>query len=124
MSRVIAGVGCRRDCSANDIAAAVRLACDTAGRTAGTLAAPAFKCREPGLRQAAAGLGLSLFLVEADALEAAQPRCPTVSEAARRATGIGSVAEGCALAAAGIDGRLILPRVSHGGATCALAESA
>ena len=124
MSRVIAGIGCRRDCSAADIAAVVRLACGTAGRSVDALAAPAFKSREPGLRQAAATLGLSLLPVETDALQAVQPRCPTVSEAARRATGIASVAEGCALAVAGLGSRLILPRVSHGGATCALAESA
>jgi cobalt-precorrin 5A hydrolase len=74
--------------------------------------------------EAAARLGLSLVMIGADALAAAQPRCPTRSEAAARAVGVGSVAEGCALAASGAGGRLLLPRVAHGGATCALAEPA
>jgi cobalt-precorrin 5A hydrolase len=121
---VIAGIGCRRNCSADDIAAAVRLACEAANRKVGTIAAPAFKSGEPGLRAAAASLGLPVLLVGREALEAAQPRCATVSRTAVGAVGLGSVAEGCALAAAGADSRLVLARVSHGGATCALAEAA
>jgi cobalt-precorrin 5A hydrolase len=121
---VIAGIGCRRGCPGADIEAALRLAFAAAGRPADALAAPAFKAEEPGLREAAARLGLPLLLVDADALDAAQPRCVTFSEAAGRAVGAASVAEGCALAASGEGGRLILPRVSCGGATCALAEPA
>lgn len=120
---VIAGIGCRRNCSADDIAGAVRLACERARRTAGTLAAPAFKSGEPGLHRAAASLGLPIMFVGREALDAAQARCVTVSKAAVGAVGVASVAEGCALAAAGADGRLVLARVSHGGATCALAEA-
>lgn len=101
----------------------VRRACEAAGRAPSALAAPSFKRGEAGL--AAAGvLGLELVLVEDAALAAMQARCPTRSAVARAAVGVGSVAEGSALAAAGPGGRLLLPRIASAAATCALAESA
>ncbi len=125
MSRlVIAGIGCRRNCAAEDIEAALGLACAAAGRRAGSLAVPDFKAQEPGVRQAAMRLGLTLLVIDAAALIDAQPRCPTRSAAAARAVGVASVAEGCALAACGPGGRLVLPRLVQGGASCALAEPA
>ena len=123
MSFVVAGIGCRKDCPAEDILAVVQRACGAAGRAADALAAPSFKAAEAGLHGAAASLGLRLILVEPDALAAAQPRCVTFSAIAARATGAASVAEGCALAAAGPHARLLLPRLAAARATCALAES-
>ncbi len=117
---IVAGLGCRQGCAAADLVAAVRLAEAQAGASAGMLAAPAFKEGEAGLHAAAAALGLMLVMVGDTALQAVQPACPTRSAAALAATGLASVAEGAALAASG--GRLLLPRVSVGGATCALAE--
>ncbi|HEY0205592.1 MAG TPA: cobalamin biosynthesis protein [Acetobacteraceae bacterium] len=119
---IVAGVGCRRGCSAGDLVAAVRLAERRAGMAAAVLAAPRFKSHEAGLHEAAAALGLPLLLVEAAAMQAAQPHCPTRSAAALGATGLASVAEGAALAGSG--GELLLPRVAVGGATCALAGEA
>lgn len=116
---IVAGVGCRRGCSARDLVAAVRLAECSAGVAAAALAAPWFKSHEAGLHAAAAEMGLPLLLVEDAAMQAAQPRCPTRSAAALGATGLASVAEGAALAGSG--GALLLPRVAVGGATCALA---
>ena len=52
-------------------------------------------------------------------MEAAQPHCPTRSQAAQTATGLASIAEAAALAC----GPLIQPRVTHGAATCALADT-
>ena len=121
-ARVIAGIGCRRGCPAEDIVGLVQEACAQAGRPASALAAPAFKQDEPGVRDAARRLAVPLLLVEPAALAAAQPRCPTRSETAARATGTASVAEGSALAAAGPDGRLVLARIAGPRATCALAE--
>ena len=121
---VIAGIGCRRDCPAEAILAVLRRACAEAGCEAAALAAPAFKAGEPGLREAARRLGLALIPVEAAGLAAAQARCVTRSAHAAQATGFAAVAEGSALAAAGAGGRLILPRIAGGGATCALAEAA
>ena len=122
--QVIAGIGCRRDCPAWTIVAVLDRACNEACCQATTLAAPAFKADEPGLQLAARQLGLTLILIEAKALAVAQARCATRSGRAFLATGYGSVAEGCALAAAGAGGRLILPRIAGGGVTCALAETA
>jgi cobalt-precorrin 5A hydrolase len=124
MSIIVAGIGCRRDCSSDAIVAVVRRACAEAGREPSVLAAPEFKMGEAGLHAAANSLGLVLVTVARLALEAVQERCVTRSEHAARAIGVASVAEGCALAAAGMGGRLILPRISGEGVTCALAECA
>jgi cobalamin biosynthesis protein CbiG len=64
-------------------------------------------------------LGLPIAFVDAAALKAVQPRCPTRSAVAERETGVASVAEGAALAASG--GSLLLARIAQGSATCALA---
>jgi cobalamin biosynthesis protein CbiG len=123
MSRVFAGVGCQIGASADDILAVVQRAAAQSGRSASALAAPAFKAGEPGVREAAVRLGVPLLLVSSDALAAAQGRCVTFSERVERATGVASVAEGCALAAAGANGRLVLNRIAWGPATCAMAEA-
>ncbi len=118
---IVAGIGCRRHCPAEDIVALVRLAETRALCRVTALAAPAFKAEEPGLRDAARQLGLALLLVDAPALAAVQARCPTRSAAALRHTGAASVAEGAALAASG--GTLLLPRIAARRATCALARA-
>ena len=121
---VIAGIGCRRGCDEEDIVALVDRARRVTGRSVASLAAPAFKSGEAGLHRAAERLGLALILVDRAALAAAQARCTTLSVRAEQATGVASVAEGSALAAAGADGRLLLPRIAGRAATCALAEAA
>lgn len=120
--RVIAGIGCRRDCSIDDILSAVDRAYAATGRQAHVLSAPVFKSDKPELHEAARRLGLPLVLVDTTALSAAQKRCMTHSHRAKQAVGIASVAEGCALAVTGASGRLLLPRITSGAATCALAE--
>ena len=119
---MIAGIGCRRDCPADDIVALVRAAVAAAGGGAViALAVPAAKDHEPGLHAAAAALGVPLLLVTPAALAAVQGRCVTRSTCAERTLGVASVAEGCALAAAGAGARLVLPRIASARATCALA---
>lgn len=118
---IVAGVGFRSGCPASEIVDLVRRAQALAGRLADALAAPAFKSGEPGLRAAAEVLALPLVLVERAALDAVQPRCLTRSVAAQAAVGLASVAEACALAAAGTAGRLLSPRIASAKATCALA---
>ena len=116
---IVAGIGCRKGCGAEDIVAAVRRAEAALGVRAEVLCAPDFKRNEPGLRQAAEALGLTLRFAARAALEAAQSGCPTRSDAAEAATGLGSVAEAAALAEGGT---LLAPRLAEGGATCALAR--
>ncbi len=122
--RIVAGIGCRSLCPAEDIIDLIQTACAQTGRQAAAIAAPEFKRAEPGLAEAARRLAVPLLFVAEPALRDAQPGCPTSSAAAAGATGIASVAEGSALAASGPGGRLILPRIAGKRATCALAEAA
>ena len=116
---IVAGLGFRNGCAADDIVRLVRAAQAQTGCIAGSLAAPGWKQGAPGLHAAAARLGLPIAFIDAAALIAVQPRCPTRSTVAERETGVASVAEGTALAASG--GRLLLARIAGGGAPCALA---
>ena len=116
---IVAGLGFRNGCAADDIVRLVQAAEVRAGCAVGSLAVPGWKQGAPGLHAAAAHLGLPIVFIDNAALIAVQPRCPTRSVVAERVTGVASVAEGVALAASG--GRLLLARIDEGGATCALA---
>lgn len=122
---MVAGLGCRRGARAEDVAAAITLA--LAGRTPGALtrlATSEAKSHEPGLRQAAASLGLALEPVPQAVLLAAAPRCLTHSARVLAETGVPSLAEAAALASAGPGAVLLGPRVAVARAvTCALAEN-
>ena len=115
-----AGLGCRRNTPAAALVALVRRAEQECGHPVHALAAPHFKHDEPGLHEAAATLQLPLRFIDDPALAAAQPRCPTRSESTRAATGHPSIAEAAALAATG--GTLLLPRITDGQCTCAVAR--
>lgn len=117
---IVAGIGCRRACPPGDILGALRAAERRSGHVAAIVALPAFK----HMAGIAAALGLPIVEVTDAALAAAQSRCVTFSARAEAATGFASVAEAAALAGAGMSGRLCQPRVTHGAATCALAETA
>ena len=121
---IVAGLGCRTECAAEEIVALVREAEARAQCQATALAAPATRARAPSLRRAAVELRLALLSIDHAAMEQAQPRCVTRSDAALRAVGLASVAEAAALAAAGPTSRLRLPRISSAHATCAIAEIA
>ena len=117
---IVAGLGFATNCPAGDILAAIRLA-EEAGDKARIIAVADFKANEPGLTEAVKILILPVMLMTRTALEQAQPRCASHSEHALSAVGLGSVAEACALAAAGPASVLLVPRVSFGKATCAIA---
>jgi cobalt-precorrin 5A hydrolase len=123
---IIAGVGCRRGASAPDIEAAIRAALARANIATDALdaiATIAAKGAEAGIKAAAKRLGLSIVLVTDADLLAAGPRTATRSERVRALTGVPSVAEAAALAAAGPSARLLAPRLVMRSATCALAAS-
>jgi cobalt-precorrin 5A hydrolase len=122
--RVIAGIGCRRNCSTEDIVSVVSRASAETGMLVHILAAPAFKSNEAGLHEAARQLGVPLILIDVAALLAVQEHCVISSSRAEQVTGVASIAEGCALAAAGAGGRLLLARIASRTATCALAAEA
>jgi cobalamin biosynthesis protein CbiG len=123
---IVAGLGCRRGTTSEAVLATIAEALAAAGRT-GTaparLATNAAKSVEPGLRDAALALGVPLEVPPEAALHAAAPRCLTHSAASLAATGLPSLAEAAALAAAGPGARLLGPRISARGVTCALAEA-
>ena len=119
---IVAGIGCRRGCDGDAIATLVRRASGDAGCDVSALAAPESRGDEPGVQVAARTLALPLIVVDRAALLAVQPRCVTRSARVQDATGFSSVAEAAALAAAGPDATLVLPRIAGGGATCALAR--
>ena len=76
---------------------------------------------EPGIAAAASERGVKFVVVPQAELEAAGARTVTRSERVLALTGVPSVSEAAALAAAGPDARLLAPRVAVGPATCALA---
>ncbi len=118
---IVAGIGLRPGCSGDELAALVARAAAAAGCRPELLAVPAFRRDAAGPPDAAARLSLPLRIVEAAALGAVQAACPTRSARALAETGHASVAEGCALAAAGPGAVLLLPRIASPNATCAIA---
>lgn len=123
---IIAGIGCRREAKAIWVRAAIDAALRRSGRKPGEIAMLATlprRARERVLLEVAACLGLPLVAVPEASLLSAAPRCLTNSPRARAATGLPSVAEAAALAAAGPYATLLAPRAAVEGATCALAEA-
>jgi cobalt-precorrin 5A hydrolase len=123
---IVAGVGCRRGASASDIEAAIRatlLRANIAARALDSIATIAAKNAEIGIQAAAKKFGVPVVLISDADLQAAEPRTQTRSERVREITGVSSVAEAAALAAAGPSARLISSRLVIGAATCALAVS-
>ena len=81
------------------------------------------KLGEPGIHALAAELGVPARFFSASRLLVETPRLSERSPAAFRATGCWGVAEGAALAAAGPDGVLVVPKRKSRGATCAIARA-
>ncbi len=121
---IVAGIGCRKGCPAAAIEALLQAAEARAGAAVDLLASAAFKAGEAGLLAVAERRGLRLQFADRDALVAVAGRCPSLpSAAALHHHGVPSVAEAAALAIAGPEATLILPRLTGAGATCALART-
>jgi len=123
---IVAGVGCRRGAPAGDVEAAIRAALARAAIGVDALDAIATITRkgaEPGIMAAAETFGVGVVRVSATELKTASERAVTRSARVLALTGVASVAEAAALAAAGSAARLISPRLVVGAATCALAAT-
>ena len=123
---IVAGIGCRRGAAAADIEAAIRAALARAGLGAAELQAIATsraKDTEAGIATAASAFGVGIMLIPEAELKAAGVRATTRSDRVLALTGVPSLAEAAALAAAGPSSRLIASRLVVGSATCALARS-
>jgi len=123
---IVAGIGCRRGAAAHDVEAALRAALAHAGLAATALdaiATIAGKNRETGITTVAEKFGVRVVALPQSELKAASDRAATRSPRVLALTGVPSVAETAALAAAGPQAQLIAARRVVGGATCALAAS-
>ena len=121
---IVAGVGCKAGTSAREIEAAIGAALSQAGVASaalGLIATSTAKANEAGLAAAASDRGLKIVFVPQVDLEAASSRTLTRSDRVLAATGVPSLSETAALAAAGPGARLLAPRIAVGPATCALA---
>lgn len=92
------------------------------GKELSALAVPAFRHTENLPLQAAKWLDIRIIWVELAVMQKMNAQCQTVSARSMQHTGVASVSEACALVAAGPQGKLIVPRCSMSGVTCAVAE--
>ncbi len=123
---IVAGIGCRRGSSEADVEKALEAALSQLRLpfpTLGRIAIPVTKSGEAGIAAAAAARGIGLILISQTDLEAAAPRTVTKSAHSLAAMNVPSVAEAAALAGAGSNARLLVPRVATERVTCALAAS-
>ncbi|WP_342154038.1 cobalamin biosynthesis protein [Methylorubrum sp. SB2] len=124
--RLVAGIGFRHAATVEEIVDLIGRALAEAEFAPDALAAIATAADRAGedvCRAAAAAFGLKPVAVSPDALAAVDAGVVTRSARIAASRGVGSVAEAAALAAAGPNARLLLPRIASAGATCALAAS-
>jgi cobalt-precorrin 5A hydrolase len=123
---IVAGIGCRKGASQAEVEAAIEVAfaeAKQAREALGLIATSDGKASEPGIVAAAKARGVPLVRVAPGDLEAAGSRTQSSSPRVKALAGVPSVAEAAALAASGPTAKLILPRVTVGPVTCALAET-
>ena len=124
--RLAVGLGCERGADPDEAIALLRKALDEAGLAPAAVALVVsldLKADEPAVLAAAEHLGVPARFFTADALEAEAPRLKTPSNAVFREVGCHGVAEGAALAAAGPEGALVVPKRKSARVTCAIAEA-
>ncbi|MCA8879949.1 MAG: precorrin-3B C(17)-methyltransferase [Rhodobacteraceae bacterium] len=122
----VLGVGCARGTAPGELWDLAEAALTDADLAPGALAAVAtldLKADEPAVIDLAARLGVPLRLFDAAALDALTPRLATPSEVVFAEVGCHGVAEAAALAVAGAEGKLVLPKIRTARATCAIARA-
>lgn len=121
---IVAGVGCRRETSADEIERVVRMALGMFGLPVERLDAVATeseRATDPGFVEAVRRLSAKLVACTADDLDRVAGRLITPSKLVLKAKGLPSIAEASALVVAGHQGRLLGTRVATERATCAIA---
>ena len=124
--RAALGIGCSRNCPPEELAELAERVLAEASIDPRALAgvfSVDLKADEPAVLDLAARLELPLRLFTADELETERDRLQNPSEAVFAEIGCHGVAEGAALAGAGSDAMLVLPKRKTAHATCALALS-
>ncbi len=125
-TRFALGVGCARDCPEEELSALAEAALAEAGVTPQALAGVFsldLKADEPAVWAMAARLGVPARFFDAARLEAETPRLATPSDVVFAEVGCHGVAEAAALAAAGVEAQLVLPKRKSAMATCAVAAA-
>jgi cobalt-precorrin 5A hydrolase/precorrin-3B C17-methyltransferase len=120
------GIGCERGTSADEVRALVMQCLARASLSPLAVAGVfsiALKAAEPAIHAVAQELGVPARFFPAEVLLAETPRLSERSDIVFRETGCWGVAEGAALAAAGPDAALTLPKRRSARATCAIARS-
>mgnify|MGYP000865099447 CR=1 FL=1 len=127
---LVAGFGCRRNCSVEELHRLLEDSLRERELNVGDLHALASldgKLAEPGLAALAGQFGLPLHGLCMEQLREYEPRLSSRSEAARRATGCAGVAEASALALAealgGASAELLIAKRRSANATFALARA-
>ena len=121
---IVAGVGCRREISADEIEQVVRLALGVFQLPAERLdaiATESAKADDPAFPEAARRLSARLMTCTVDDLDRVAGQVLTPSELVLETKGVPSIAEASALVGAGRNGRLLGARVASASATCAIA---
>ncbi len=121
---IVAGVGCRRETSADEIERVVRLALGAFQLPAERLdaiATEAAKASEPAFPEAARRLSVKLMACTIDDLDSVANQVLSPSKLVLETKGVSSIAEASALVVAGHNGRLLGTRVATARATCAIA---
>lgn len=125
--RVTLGVGCARGCDPAELRALVDAALSEHGIAPASLAAigtVALKADEPAILALAKSYGVPLRLFDAEVLERETPRLQNPSQVVFAEVGCHGVAEAAALALAGAQASLAVPKKKTKNATCAVAFSA
>ena len=121
---IVAGVGCRRGTSADELEKVVRLALGLFSLPAERLQAIATesdKATEPAFPELARRLSVQLIACTALDLDRVAGQVLTASKLVLQAKGLPSIAEASAVVAAGRNARLLGSRVATQRATCAIA---
>ncbi|WP_315923694.1 cobalamin biosynthesis protein [Mesorhizobium sp. SP-1A] len=123
---IVAGIGCRKNASVDDVLAAINAALKAHALSPTALSALAtakFKQDEAAIIAAGQRLQLPVLLADEAAMQVVSLRALTQSQFSLAVSGAPSVSETAALAGAGRLSRLLGPRTVHGPVTCAIAES-
>jgi cobalt-precorrin 5A hydrolase/precorrin-3B C17-methyltransferase len=120
------GVGCERNAKPVELIRLVQTTLSEHGIARDSIAGVYsldLKADEPAMQELARWLGVPFRVFDAARLEAETPRLANPSDAVFAEVGCHGVSEGAALAAAGPEAALIVPKVKSERATCAIALS-
>ncbi|MDZ7823392.1 MAG: precorrin-3B C(17)-methyltransferase [Ahrensia sp.] len=123
---LVVGVGCERDCPADDLIGLVTAQLAAANLSPHSVACVTsidVKADEAAVHAVAEYFGAPARFFDAAALEAQTPRLQNPSDVVFAEVGCHGVAEGAALAAVGPNGALIVPKAKTKRATCAIARA-